>query len=48
VVASGGRSMVSLNSGSLNLVLYSVSASSAYILQANAGFITSGTMGLQQ
>lgn len=47
-VASGGRTMVTLNSGSLNLVVYPVSGSSAYVLQANAGFITSGTMSLQQ
>lgn len=48
VVSSGGRSMVGLNSGTLNLVLYPVSSSSAYVLQANPAFVTSGTLGLQQ
>ena len=47
-VATNGRSTVGLNNGSLNMVYYAISASSGYILQINPGFITSGTMTLQQ
>ena len=47
-VSTNGRSTAGLNSGSLNLVFYAISGSSGYILQADPGFITSGTIGLQQ
>lgn len=47
-VSANGRSTVGLNSGGLNLVFYAISGSSGYVLQANSGFITSGTLELQQ
>ena len=48
MVTSNGRSAANLNSGALNLVFYAVSGSSAYVLEAAPGFMTSGTLELQQ
>jgi hypothetical protein len=48
-VSSTGRIVGTLNGGTLNLlVMYAVSPSQAYVLQADPGFITSGTLQLQQ
>ena len=46
-VASNGRVVASLNGNSLDLVMYVVSGSQAYVLQGDAGVITSGTVELQ-
>jgi hypothetical protein len=46
-VSSNGRVTASLNSGGLDLVMYAVSPSIAYVLQANSGVMTSGTIELQ-
>ena len=46
-VASNGRVVASLNGNTLNLVMYAVSGSQAYVLQGDAGVITSGTVELQ-
>jgi hypothetical protein len=47
-VGSNGRITGSVGNGTLNLVMYAVSPSQAYVLQADPGFITSGTLLLQQ
>jgi hypothetical protein len=47
-VGSTGRITGSLGNGNLNLVMYAVSPSQAYVLQADPGFVTSGTLQLQQ
>jgi len=47
-VSSSGRIVGNLNSNSLDLVMYAVSGSQAYVLQSDAGVITSGTVELQQ
>jgi hypothetical protein len=47
-VLSSGRVVGNLNSNSLDLVMYAVSGSQAYVLQSDAGVITSGTVELQQ
>ena len=47
-VSSNGRNVVTMNGGTLDLVMYAVSPSQFYVLQADAGFITSGTLQLQQ
>jgi hypothetical protein len=46
-VSSNGRITANVNNGSLDLVLYAVSGSQAYVLQSDSGFITSGTLELQ-
>jgi len=46
-VASNGRVVGSLNSNSFHLVMYAVSGSQAYVMQGDAGLITSGTVELQ-
>ena len=46
--SSNGRVTGTLNGGGLDIVMYAVSGSQAYILQGNSGFITSGTLLLQQ
>jgi hypothetical protein len=47
-VSSSGRVVGNLNSNSLDLVMYAVSGSQAYVLQSDAGVVTSGTVELQQ
>ncbi len=47
-VGSNGRVAASIGSGTLNLVMYAVSSSKAYALQADPETITSGTLQLQQ
>jgi hypothetical protein len=47
-VGSNSRITGTLGNGTLNLVMYAVSPSQAYVLQADPGFITSGTLQLQQ
>jgi len=49
VDSSTGRitGSVSNSNGGLDLAMYAVSGSSAYVLQADSGFITSGTVSLQ-
>ncbi|MBV9342403.1 MAG: hypothetical protein JO159_16140 [Acidobacteria bacterium] len=46
-VSSNGRVTASLNSGGLDLVMYAVSGSTAYVLEVNTGVVTSGTVDLQ-
>jgi fibronectin-binding autotransporter adhesin len=46
-VASNGRVVASLNGNTLNLVMYALSGSQAYVLQGDAGIITSGSVELQ-
>ncbi len=46
-VSANGRIIGSLNSSSLNLVMYAVSGSDAYVLQADSGTNTSGAIELQ-
>jgi hypothetical protein len=46
-VSSNGRITGSFNGGSLNLVMYAVSGSDAYVIQADSGTNTSGTLELQ-
>ena len=46
-VSSNGRVTATLNSGGLDLVMYAISGSSAYVLEANTGVVTSGTVDLQ-
>jgi hypothetical protein len=45
--AANGRATGSLNSGSLNFVMYAVSGSQFYVLQTDTGYVTSGTLQLQ-
>jgi hypothetical protein len=45
---SNGRVVINLNSNTLDLVMYAVSGSQAYVMQQDGGFVTSGTMLLQQ
>jgi hypothetical protein len=47
-VSSNGRIVGNLNSNTLNLVMYAVSGSQAYLMQQNGGLVTSGTIELQQ
>jgi hypothetical protein len=47
-VASSGRVSMTANGGSLNLVLYAVSPSQAYVLQTDSGTVTSGMLRGQQ
>ncbi len=47
-VASNGRVVGSLNSGTLSLVMYAASGSQAYVLQTDPSLITSGMIQLQQ
>jgi hypothetical protein len=47
-VDASGRTVVNLNNGALDLVMYAVSPSQAYVLQTDSGFVTSGTLQLQQ
>jgi hypothetical protein len=48
-VSSNGRIVGTVSGGTLNLlVMYAVSPSQAYVLQADPSFITSGTIQLQQ
>lgn len=47
-VASNGRIQATLGRGSLNLVMYAVSPSQAYVLQDDSGTTTSGQVLLQQ
>ncbi|HZP17334.1 MAG TPA: hypothetical protein VFB00_05180 [Terriglobales bacterium] len=47
-VSSGGRIVGSLNGSTLNLVMYAVSGSSAYVLQVDPATNTSGIVELQQ
>jgi hypothetical protein len=44
---SNGRVVINLNSNTLDLVMYAVSGSQAYVLQQDGGFITSGSVLLQ-
>lgn len=46
--SSSGRFVGNLNNNSLDLVIYAVSSSQAYVLQIDSGVITSGTVELQQ
>ena len=46
-VSSNGRIVSSLNSSTLNVVMYAVSSSDAYVLQTDLGTNTSGTVSLQ-
>ena len=45
--STNGRVTASLNGGGLDLVMYAVSTSNAYVLQTNSGVITSGSIELQ-
>lgn len=45
---SNGRVVCNVSNNSLDLVMYPVSGSQAYVMQQDGGFITSGTMTLQQ
>jgi hypothetical protein len=47
-VASNGRVVASLSSGTLSLVMYAASGSQAYVLQTDPSLITSGMVQLQQ
>ena len=47
-VGASGRLVGTLNGGGLNMVMYAVSASEAYVLQTDSGFTTSGKLALQQ
>lgn len=47
-VGSNGRVVCNLSSNSLDLVMYAISGSQAYVMQQDGGFITSGTITLQQ
>jgi hypothetical protein len=47
-VSSNGRGVGNLNNGSLDLVLYAVSGTQAYVMQQDGGIITSGTAIQQQ
>lgn len=47
-VGSNGRMVGTVNGGGLNLVMYAVSPSQAYVLQTDSGFTTSGQILLQQ
>jgi hypothetical protein len=47
-VASNGRIVSTIDGGSLNLVMYAISASQAYVLQSDSGITTSGQVLLQQ
>jgi hypothetical protein len=47
-VSSNERIVGTLSTGTLNLVMYAVSPSQAYVLQTDPGFITSGALQLQQ
>ncbi len=46
-VSSNGRVTGSLNNSSLNLVMYAISGSDAYVLQVDSGTSTSGKVSLQ-
>jgi len=46
-VSNNGRVVGSLNNSSLNLVMYAVSGSDAYVLQVDSGTSTSGNVSLQ-
>ena len=46
--SANGRATGSLNSGSLNLVMYAVSPTKVYLMQTDSGVFTSGTTELQQ
>jgi hypothetical protein len=47
-VSSSGRIVGTMNAGTLNLVMYAISPSQAYVLQSDTGFVTSGQIQLQQ
>ena len=47
-VASNGRIVGNLSSNTLDLVMYAVSGSQAYVMQQDGGLVTSGTVELQQ
>jgi hypothetical protein len=47
-VGSNGRIAGTFNNGALNLVMYAVSGSQAYVLQSDPGLITAGSIQLQQ
>ena len=47
-VGAGGRITATLNGQTLNLVMYAVSGSQAYVMQTDVGTITSGALMLQQ
>lgn len=47
-VGSNGRLVGTFSGGGLNLVMYAVSPSQAYVLQTDSGFTTSGQVLLQQ
>lgn len=47
-VGSNGRVVSAIGGGSLNVVMYAVSSSQAYVLQTDSGITTSGQLLLQQ
>jgi len=47
-VGSNGRITGTISNGTLNLVMYAVSGSQAYVLQTDPGVVTSGMLQLQQ
>jgi hypothetical protein len=47
-VSANGRMICNLSNGRLNFVMYAVSSSRTYVLQSDAGTLTSGVTQLQQ